>query len=455
MAFGKEFVWGVAASAYQIEGRAENDGKGEEIWDIFGKQPGKIKEGHTAEVACDHIHRYKEDIALMKQLGIRAYRFSMDWSRILPNGIGKVNEQGIAFYNDLIDCMLENEVEPYITLYHWELPYALYQKGGWLNPECIDWFGEYAKVVATYFSDRVTKFFTLNEPQCFVGLGCLTGEHAPGIKLPLRDTFEMAHNVLRANGNATRMLREYAKQPIEVGYAPTCGVAYPASSKPEDIEAARQCYFSCPDFERWTWNVSWWSDPVILGEYPEDGLRKYHAYLPKITKEDMKLIQQPLDFLGQNIYNGYQVKAGENSPWEFVNRKVGLSKTATNWPVTPECIYWGMKFQNDRYHIPMYVTENGISCHDTVSLDGEVHDPNRIDFLHRYLLQVDRAIQEGIDIRGYFEWTLLDNFEWNCGYTERFGMVYVDFETQQRIIKDSGYWYKDVINSNGANLIIK
>ena len=333
MAFRDDFVWGVATSSYQIEGAYNEDGKGETIWDVYVKEPGKVLEGHTGQVACDHYHKYQEDVALMKQLGVKAYRFSINWARILPNGVGKVNQKGIDFYNNLINCLLENGIEPYITLYHWELPYALYLKGGWLNKESVKWFGEYAKIVAENFSDRVTKFFTLNEPQCFVGLGFLNGEHAPGLKMPLRDTFEMAHNVLLAHGEATRMLREYSKQTIQIGYAPTAGVSYPASEKPEDIEAARQSFFGCPELgDRWTWNVSWWSDPVLLGQYPEDGLRRYHDYLPKITKEDMKLISQPLDFYGQNMYNGFQVKMGENGQPEYVNRIQGNAKTATNWP---------------------------------------------------------------------------------------------------------------------------
>jgi beta-glucosidase len=262
----------------------------------------------------------------------------------------------------------------------------------------------------------------------------------------------MAHNVLKAHGKATIMLREYAKQDIEIGYAPTAGVSYPASNKPEDIEAARKHYFRCPELENWTWNVSWWSDPVIFGEYPEEGLKAYKHFLPKITKEDMRLISQPIDFYGQNMYNGFTIRAGEDGNPEYVKRYEGFPKTSTNWPVTPECIYWGTKFLYERYKKPIYITENGVSCHDTISLDGKVHDPNRIDFLHRYIRELKKSAEEGNDIRGYFEWTLMDNFEWDCGYSERFGIVYVDFKDQKRIIKDSGYWYKNVIQTNGEGL---
>ena len=389
----------------------------------------------------------------MKKMGLKAYRFSMDWSRLLPEGTGRVNEAGVKFYSDLIDELLANGVEPFITMYHWELPYELYKKGGWLNRDIAEWFGEYAKLIAERFSDRVKYFFTLNEPQCFVGLGYLRGEHAPGVKAPLRDTFEMAHNALRAHGRAVQMLRAYAKQPIEVGFAPTCGMCYPESEKPEDIEAARQMMFSMSlqPADNWTWNVAWWSDPVLLGHYPEEGLSLYEQYLPKITDEDMKLIHEPLDIYGQNIYNGRCFRMGPDGRPQEVARPLGAPKTAVDWPVTPECIYWGLKYLDERYHMPMYLTENGMACHDCISLDGKVHDPNRIDFLARYLHQVKRAASE-MDLRGYFEWTLLDNFEWNKGYAERFGLVYVDFATQKRIWKDSAYWYAQVVKDNGATI---
>ena len=453
MEFPKNFLWGTAASAYQIEGRDTNDGKGDHIWNIYEREPGHIYENQTADIACDHIHRFKEDVAIMKKMGLKAYRFSMDWSRLLPEGTGRVNETGVKFYSDLIDELLANGVEPFITMYHWELPYELYKKGGWLNRDIAEWFGEYAKLIAERFSDRVKYFFTLNEPQCFVGLGYLRGEHAPGVKAMLRDTFEMAHNALRAHGRAVQMLRAYAKQPIEVGFAPTCGMCYPETEKPEDIEAARQMMFSMSlqPSDNWTWNVAWWSDPVLLGHYPEEGLRLYEPYLPKIIDADMKLISEPLDIYGQNIYNGRCFRMGPDGKPQEVTRPLGAPKTAVGWPVTPECIYWGLKYLDERYHMPMYLTENGMACHDCISLDGKVHDPNRIDFLARYLKQVKRAASE-IDLRGYFEWTLLDNFEWNKGYAERFGLVYVDFETQKRIWKDSAYWYADVVKENGANL---
>ena len=449
MGFAKDFVWGAATSSYQIEGTGRDSGKGQNIWDVFTKEPGRVYEGHTGDIACDHYHRFREDVAYMKELGLKGYRFSIDWSRVLPEGTGKVNEKGIDFYNALIDELLEQGIEPYITLYHWELPYDIYKRGGWMNPEIVEWFGQYARLVAERFSDRVKYFFTLNEPQCFVGLGFLQGCHAPGVKAPLRDTFEMAHNALKAHGRAVQMLRAYGKQNVQIGYAPTSGMCYPEKETPKDIEAARKALFALPvDLSNWTWNVSWWSDPVILGKYPEEGMKKYEKYLPVITDEDMKLISQPIDFYGQNIYNGRCIRMGTDGRPEEVRRPAGFPKTATNWPVTPEALYWGPKFLYERYRKPIYITENGMACHDTVSQDGKVHDPNRIDFLARYLKNLKRAAEE-IDIRGYFQWSLMDNFEWDKGYAERFGIIYVDFETQERIWKDSAYWYRDLIRRNG------
>ena len=452
MGFSENFVWGAATSAYQIEGAVKEEGKGEHIWDVYVKEPGHIYGGHNGNSACDHYHRFREDVSIMKEIGIMAYRFSIDWSRVLPEGFGSVNESGIVFYDSLIDELLKNGIEPYITLHHWELPYEIYKRGGWMNPQIVEWFGEYARLIAERFSDRVTHFFTLNEPQCFVGLGYLTGDHAPGIKAPLRDTFEMAHNALKAHGRAVQMLRQYGKQRLTVGYAPTCGMCYPETEKAEDIEAARQALFAMNQDDRnWTWNVSWWSDPVLLGNYPEEGLKRYEPYLPRITDEDMKLIAEPIDVYGQNIYNGRCIRMGRDGMPEEVKRCEGFPKTAVSWPVTPEALYWGPKFLYERYRKPLYITENGMSCHDVVSIDGKVHDPNRTDFLARYLKELKRAAGE-IDLRGYFHWSLMDNFEWEKGYSERFGLVYVDYQTQKRMKKDSAYWYQDVIRSNGANL---
>ena len=449
MAFKKDFVWGAATAAYQIEGAWNKDGKGENVWDVFSHEYSHVEQGHTGDTACDHYHRYKEDVKLMKELGIKAYRFSISWSRLIPNGIGELNPKGVEFYSNLIDELLANGIEPYVTLFHWDYPYALHKKGGWLNDESVDWFAEYAAKVSELYSDRVKYFITFNEPQCFIGAGYMSGAHAPGYNVMYKDIFQMCHNVLKAHGAAVIALRENAKQPIKVGYAPTGTTCYPATESKADIEAARKKMFECPPLSRGLmWNVSWWSDPVILGKYPEDGLKMYKDFLPEITDEDMKLINQPLDFYGNNIYNGQEIRADENGNPQNVTRKVGHGKTAIQWPITPEALHWGPRFYYERYKLPFFITENGMSAHDIVSLDGKVHDPNRIDFLNRHLLELEKAINDGTDVRGYFQWSLMDNFEWAKGYTDRFGLVYIDYETQQRIPKDSYYWYKNWIEEH-------
>lgn len=452
--FKDDFVWGIADSAYQIEGRAEDDGCGRITWDNFCEHGG-VWGGHVAGQAADHIHRYKEDFALMKNLGIKHYRFSVNWARILPNGVGEVNQKGIDFYVDVLKELKKNGITPYFTMFHWEFPEELQKRGGWMNPDSVQWFGEYAKVVAENFSEYCEYFITLNEPQCFVGSGHLKGEHAPGLKMTLKDTFLITHNALKAHGQACINLRKYAKRPIKVGYAPTCSVALPATNSPEDIEAARETYFSLRNPLRdWGWNVAWFSDPVFLGKYPEEGLKKFGPYLPEITEEDMELIHQPLDFMGQNVYNGYYVRRAEDGSIQDVDRYLGAPKTALQWVVTPECLYWGCKFLYDRYHLPIYITENGMACHDVLAVDGKIHDKDRIDFLERYLHAMQCAADEGADVRGFFLWTFLDNFEWSSGYNDRFGIIHVDFRTQKRTVKESAYWYQKVIESNGRSLAL-
>lgn len=452
--FRDDFVWGVASSAYQVEGRDPEDGAGKNVWDTFA-EAGRIFENQDASVSCDHIHRYKEDFALMRNLGVKAYRFSISWSRLIPDGVGKVNEKAVALYRDMIMEMKKNGIEPYLTLFHWEYPQALMDQGGWLNENADDWFGQYAKVVAENFTDLCDKVFTLNEPQCFIGLGHMRGIHAPGLCMDTKDVFQITHNVLKAHGKAVLALRKYAKQPISIGFAPTCGVAIPASDKPEDIEAAKKVFYGFYNpLENWTWNVTWYSDAVFFGKYPEEGLEKYKEYLPNITKEDMELISQPIDFLGQNVYNGYYVRAGKDGEPEFVKKAPGFPKTGTDWPVTPECLYWGTKFLYERYQMPLFITENGMACHDYVSEDGRVHDPNRIEFLDRYIAALGQSAKEGTDIRGYFEWSFCDNLEWAEGYNKRFGIVYVNYQTQERIAKDSALWYKRVMETNGKSLSV-
>ena len=314
MGFRNDFVWGAATSAYQIEGGAYEDGKGLNIFDTFCSIPGRILNNDTGNTACDHYHRWKEDIALMKRIGIKAYRFSLNWARIIPDGTGKTNPDGIKFYNALIDELLKNDIEPYITLYHWDLPLALDKLGGWRNPDMIKWFSEYARVVAENFSDRVKYFMTINEPQVIIGLGYQQGTIAPGLRLTTPEALEVSHILLKTHGAAVVTLRTFAKQPIKIGYAPCGNMNIPASQKPEDIEAARRSMFEIPSAESAPGSTVWFNDPILLGRYPEQGLSICEQYMPKITETDMKLISQPIDFLGHNIYWGHIVAAEGGNP---------------------------------------------------------------------------------------------------------------------------------------------
>lgn len=453
MSFRKDFIWGAATASYQIEGAAYEDGKGLNVWDRMTHEPGRVLEGHTGDTACDHYHRFKEDVALMKEMGIKNYRFSISWARLLPQGVGEVNEAGVAFYNALIDELIANGIRPFVTLFHWDYPCALQAKGAWENPDSPKWFEEYAVLCAKRFGDRVKDFITFNEPQCFIGLGYGKGEHAPGYQLPLSATVPMSHHVLVAHGLAVKALRRHAPG-CRVGYAPCGNPRIPATNDPKDIEAARKAYFMVNDYAPfWAFNISWWSDPPMLGKYPEQGLELLGRYLPEGWEKDLDTIHQPLDFYCQNIYNGNVVRAADSElGFEEVSEPVGHPKTAIQWPITPEALYWGPKFLYERYKTPFVISENGMSAHDVVSLDGKVHDPNRQDYMHRYLKAYKRAAEDGVDAIGYFAWSLMDNFEWAYGYTERFGMIYVDYTTQERIVKDSFYWYKDVMEQNGENL---
>ena len=308
--------------------------------------------------------------------------------------------------------------------------------------------------MAEHFSDRVKNFFTINEPQCIVGLGYQTGEHAPGLKVGPSDYFRIWHNVLKAHGRAVEALREFSKQPVKISMAP-CGALYvPETNKPEDIEAARKANFSLPEnsIGACSWDVALCCDPVYLGQYPEDILKEFGQFFPKVTDADMKLISQPLDFFGQNIYNAVTVRAGEDGKAVRAARYDGFPQTAIGWPVTPEVLYWAPKFMQERYKKPFMITENGMASHDWVGVDGKVHDQARVDFMARYLGAYKRAAEDGVDLAGYFAWSVMDNFEWVYGYSQRFGLVYTDYNTQKRIWKDSAYFYKNIIETNGENL---
>jgi beta-glucosidase len=450
MSFSDSFVWGVATASYQIEGAVAEGGRKPSVWDMLCRKPGAVFEGHTGDIACDHYHRYKEDIALMKELGVQGYRFSIAWPRIMPDGTGKVNQEGLDFYNRLVDGLLEAGIQPWATLFHWDYPIDLYHRGGWMNPDSPKWFADYTAVVTDALSDRVANWMTQNEPQCFIGLGLHTGVHAPGDKLRWDEILLAMHHSLIAHGMSVQALRAHAKQPLRIGMAPACGVGVPTSTSEADINAARKSTFEVTTES--AWHLAWWLDPVFLGHYPQEGIDLYGDKMPKFTAEEMKIISQPLDFFGMNMYHGKYVTADKDGKPTDAAKVVGSPITAIKWPVIPDSLYWGARFFHERYGKPIIVTENGLSNQDWEMVDGKVRDPQRIDFLHRYISGLKRAAKEGIPVEGYFQWSLMDNFEWAEGYKERFGLIFVDYPTQRRIPKDSFYWYQALIKANGCTL---
>jgi len=382
---------------------------------------------------------------LIKQLGTKFYRFSVSWPRVIPEGIGKINPGGISFYNRLIDGLLARGIEPFLTVFHWDLPYALHLRGGWLNPDVSDWIEAYATVLVDAFSDRVTNWITLNEPQCFINEGYRTGQHAPGLKLSDRELAVAVHNALLAHGKIARVIRQYARRPAKISFAQST----PFSSIPctdADIETARNRQFSLPnDFAS---SAVIYTDPIYKGHYPEEYLTSFSDILPRMGPDDMKTIYQPMDYLGINLYFGDYVSTGPDGQARVIGREPGYAKTAFGWPIRPECMYWANRFCYERYNIPILVTENGMSGNDWIHSDGAIHDYDRIDYIHRYLSELSRAVNDGVDIRGYFHWSLMDNFEWARGYSERFGLVYIDYATGKRTPKDSFSFYHDIVRSN-------
>lgn len=448
MSFPKNFIWGTASAAYQIEGAYNEDGKGLSIWDFYSHEKGKILHNETGDVACDHYHHFREDILLMKEMGIKYYRLSLSWTRLIPNGTGKVNQVGVDFYNTLFDTLLENGIQPMVTLFHWDYPNELHRKGGWLNPESPDWFEAYAKLCTELFSDRVKYWMTINEPQVFIGCGYDIGKFAPFLTLPKEELVRITHNVLLSHGKAVRAIRENAIIKPVIGFAPTGPCYTPENNTDEAIEKARKASFDF-DTENFIFSNSWWGDPIVFGQYHEKAYEYFGDILNEIIKpEDMEIISTPIDFYGANIYES---RSDIGKDYDS-NCSIGCPRTAMDWPVTEEALYWSVRFLHERYKLPVIITENGIACHDWVFLDGKVHDPNRIDFVHRYLKGLKKAVEEDIPVIGYIYWSVMDNYEWSSGYDRRFGLIYVDYETQKRTVKDSGWWYKTVMETNGENI---
>lgn len=433
--FPHDFLWGAATASYQIEGAWDEDGKGESIWDRFSHTPGKIDDKSTGDVACDHYHRYQDDIRLMRQLGLKAYRFSTAWTRVLPAGRGRINPPGLDFYDRLVDTLCAANIEPFLTLYHWDLPYALHEQGGWTNRYVAYAFADYAALMVKRLGDRVKYWTTFNEPGVIMLDGYLVGEHAPGLQ-DQKAAYQAGHHLMLAHGLAVQAMQGVAPH-LNYGIVLNQWMADPASDDPADVAAAQAA---------WDRSETFFLDAIFKGHYPPQVYDLIGDGIPEIKDGDMALIAQKLDYMGLNFYSRNLVSATGN-----IDPVPGSEYTDMGWEVCAPALRRLLNKINNEYHLPpLYITENGAAFKDEVSLDGKVHDPRRLDYLKNHFIQTRLAMQDGVDVRGYFVWSLLDNFEWAHGYTKRFGIVRVDYETQERIIKDSGKWYSKVIASNSV-----
>ncbi len=449
--FPKDFIFGAATAAYQIEGAWNQDGRGKSIWDTFCHTSGKIRSGHTGDTACDHYHRYEEDVGIMQALNLSAYRFSISWSRVLPKGSGQVNNKGIDYYQRLVDCLLKADITPYVTLFHWDMPQTLQDSiGGFESRECSKYFADYTRIVVDALGDRVKHWITLNEIQDYALNGYFLGEHAPGKVRPWQ-YLKVIHNQLLAHGRALQAIRAESSSAL-IGPALNILPIHPMTSSLKDRESAKMAneFFNHATL-----------GPIFKGAYSEDLLKRLRWFSPKIETEDMALISAPIDFLGINNYSREKAMYKWYIPilklWmtgdtiaETESVKDGVQYTSMGWEVYPESIYEAITMVKNTYgNPPIFITENGAAFNDNREGD-KVHDPKRVSFLNDYLAMVKKAIDDGAQVKGYFVWSLMDNFEWSVGFDKRFGLVYVDFATQERIIKDSGYWYRDLISAQNG-----
>lgn len=437
--FPEPLKWGAATASYQIEGAANEDGRSPSIWDTFSHAPGNVRNGDHGDEACNSYHLYKEDVQHLKKLGVDLYRFSIAWPRVMPEGRGELNPKGVAYYQNLIDELIENGIEPMITLYHWDLPQVLQDKGGWENRETIDAFNEYAVAMFKEFGDKVSKWITINEPWCASFLSNYLGAHAPG-KTDLQAGVDVAHHLMLAHGKAVQSFRELLPEG-EIGYAPNTGWLEPFSNKQEDIDACKRAMM---------WQKEWFMDPVFKGSYPETLITIFENHNAKLKVEDgdLELISQPIDFMGINYYTGSlgRYKEGEGL-FEVEEIPLDYRKTDIGWPIYADGFYNVLCDLHETYgDVPIYITENG-ACYNHEVEDGGVQDQERIDYLKQHLTSLHRAIESGVPIKGYIVWSLLDNFEWAFGYEKRFGIIHVNYRTFERTPKDSYYWYRQTITN--------
>lgn len=443
--FPAGFRWGCATASYQIEGAVKEDGRKPSIWDTFSHTPGKTHNGETGDIADDSYHRYKEDIQLMKNMGVKVYRLSIAWSRVFPDGVGEPNEKGLAYYERVVDELAANGIDPYVTLFHWDLPQAMQDRnGGWESSDTSKAFADYAGYVSKRLSDRVHHFFTTNEFVCFTDLGYKIGQFAPGLKLPAARVNQVRHNGILAHGMAVQAIRASAKHGTEVGLAENANVYVPAIETPKHIEAAQKAtrHLNAP-----------FLTAVMEGKYVESYLKQEGENAPKFTAEEMKIIGSPLDFVGLNVYQPDYVVAADNElGFQALPKPASFPHMASPWLfIGPEVIYWAIRNPSTLWKPKaFFITENGCSSDDVLTADGHVYDTDRVMYLRNHLTNVQRAAAEGYPIKGYFLWSLLDNYEWADGYSKRFGIHYVDFETLKRTTKLSAEYYREVIARNAV-----
>ncbi len=436
--FPEDFTFGVATSSYQIEGAVTEDGRGESIWDRFCATPGKIHAGDTGEVACDHYHLWRSDLDMIRSLNVAAYRFSVAWPRIVPDGRGRVEPRGLDFYDRLVDGLLERGVEPHVTLYHWDLPQALEDKGGWRNRDTAEAFADYAAVLAGRLGDRPVTYSTLNEPWCSAMLGYYTGEHAPGHR-NLEWALQASHHLLLAHGLAISALKSEAPG-SDAGIVLNFSPAYPASDREEDQRAAltHDGFFN-----------RWFADPVFKGSYPADMLELYGAAAPEMEPGDLEVISRPVDFLGVNFYNRAVIRHEPQGKLGYAHVQPEGEYTAMGWEVEPSALRELLiRLQRDYAPGAMYVMENGAAYDDVPDQTGRVADKERRSYLERHIQAALGATEDGVQLKGYFAWSLMDNFEWAYGYAKRFGIIRVDYATQQRTLKDSALWYQEFLQAD-------
>jgi beta-glucosidase len=447
MTFPRDFLWGAGTSAYQIEGATREDGRGLSVWDVFATQPGRTYLGQTGDVAADHYHRVEQDVSLMAQLGLNAYRFSIAWPRILPSGVGAVSEAGLDFYDRLVDRLLVNGITPVATLYHWDLPLPLYERGGWRNRDTAVAFADYAEIVARRLGDRVRWWVTHNEPWCSAYLGYYTGIHAPGLRGDAQGAIDVGHTLLLSHGLAIPRIRAHTPG-ARIGAALNLFPIFAGDQRPETIRAVQRA-------DRF--HNRWFLDPLYLGEYPAELFAELGAVPPPIQADDFKIIREPTDFLGVNYYNRWMIRGqrlengGDQPEVEYITELPQDAVTEMGWEVYPHGLDMILEELSRAYHPnALLVTENGAAFPDEWNGDGRVADQRRVAYLRDHVREVERAIEHRAPVVGYLVWSLLDNFEWAERYSKRFGLIYVDFETQRRVIKDSGRWYAGFIAGQRA-----